>query len=424
MPGKKYIKRFIYFLFVLLTFVACNASKRMKNQNVANIYQRNNSVIHPQFVVFHSGDSISELYFKLNSKELLYSRQNNSDLTANVLISCKLIVSFGAKQIIDSASIKLTDINNDGSEKDIIGKMNLKVAYGTNCLLEVNIIDLNRGKSLKSFINVDKTNNLNRQNFIVKQKDKDIPLFRYYLKQGEEVSVFYKNNKIAPLYVNYYKREFPLPAPPFSVSEHVSFQYKADSIFRMAVDDNGRVDFLPLNEGFYHIRVDNNESEGLTLYRFPNDFPEIKLHEQLLYPLRFITTKQEYEDMNLSNDKKEVVDRFWIQIAGSKEKAREMIRIFYNRVQDANGYFTSYMEGWKTDRGMIYLIYGPPNAIYKTTYSENWVYGEENNLMSLTYTFVKVDNPFSDNDYALERNSLYRNSWYMAVDMWRQGRIH
>lgn len=409
---------------MLAILSGCNASKKVKNQNVANIYKRNSSLLHPQFTVFHSEDTISELYFKLNSKELLYSRQNDDNLTANVLISYKLMASFETKEVVDSASIKLVDTNNDASEKDIIGKMNMNVAYGNNYLIEVNVIDINRGKSTKSNINVDKTNNLNRQNFIVKQKGTDIPLFRSYLKQGEEASVFCKKKSISPLYVNYYKREFLLPAPPFSVAERTPFQYKADSMFRVAFNDSGRIDFQQMNEGFYHFQVNNNESDGLTLYRFDTDFPEIKLPEQLLFPLRFITTKQEYEEMILYKNKKEAVDRFWMQIAGSKEKAREMIRIFYNRVQDANSYFTSYLEGWKTDRGMVYLIYGPPNAIYKTTYSENWVYGEENNLMSLTYTFVKVNNPFSDNDYSLERNSLYRNSWYMAVDMWRQGRVY
>jgi hypothetical protein len=93
-------------------------------------------------------------------------------------------------------------------------------------------------------------------------------------------------------------------------------------------------------------------------------------------------------------------------------------------VQDANYYFTSYLEGWKTDRGMVYLIYGSPNVIYRTLNSETWIYGEENNVNSLSYSFTKVNNPFTNNDYTLERSVVYKQSWITAVDIWRQGRTY
>jgi hypothetical protein len=44
--------------------------------------------------------------------------------------------------------------------------------------------------------------------------------------------------------------------------------------------------------------------------------------------------------------------------------------------------------------------------------------------MALSFTFVKLDNPFSDNDYALQRSANYRNLWYNAVDLWREGRVY
>ncbi len=93
-------------------------------------------------------------------------------------------------------------------------------------------------------------------------------------------------------------------------------------------------------------------------------------------------------------------------------------------MNDANAHFSSYLEGWKTDRGMIYLIYGSPNTIYRTANTENWIYGDASNINSLQFMFVRVDNPFSDNDFSLERSGNYRQQWYMAVDVWRQGRAY
>jgi len=36
---------------------------------------------------------------------------------------------------------------------------------------------------------------------------------------------------------------------------------------------------------------------------------------------------------------------------------------YYTRVAYANEHFRHYIDGWKTDRGMVYIIYGPPSAV-------------------------------------------------------------
>jgi hypothetical protein len=35
-----------------------------------------------------------------------------------------------------------------------------------------------------------------------------------------------------------------------------------------------------------------------------------------------------------------------------------------------------------------------------------------------------VDNPFSDNDFKLQRSPGYKSNWYRAVDAWRSGRVY
>ena len=42
----------------------------------------------------------------------------------------------------------------------------------------------------------------------------------------------------------------------------------------------------------------------------------------------------------------------------------------------------------------------------------------------MRFTFAKIDNPFSDNDYKLERNQNHRSIWYRAVDAWRRVRVY
>ena len=144
----------------------------------------------------------------------------------------------------------------------------------------------------------------------------------------------------------------------------------------------------------------------------------------MVEPLRFITSKKEYNSLKESDNTKEALDEFWLDNTVNAERAKELIKHYYSRVEGANRYFSSYTAGWQTDRGMIYLIFGPPNIIYRSSGAESWIYGEENNFMSLNFNFVKVKNPFSENDYMLNRSPVYKSNWYRAVDSWRQGRVY
>ena len=118
------------------------------------------------------------------------------------------------------------------------------------------------------------------------------------------------------------------------------------------------------------------------------------------------------------------MDNYWLKKCGTAIRGKEVIKMYYNRVQDANMLFTSYLQGWATDRGMIYIIFGKPGVVNKTSTAESWIYGAESNMMALRFDFEKIDNPFTDNDYKLERNISYRSNWYRAVDSWRSGRTY
>ncbi len=78
----------------------------------------------------------------------------------------------------------------------------------------------------------------------------------------------------------------------------------------------------------------------------------------------------------------------------------------------------------KTERGLIYTIFGQPNTLYKQENAETWVYGEDASYKSLSFVFVKVINPFSENDYQLNRSDMFKDEWYKSVDAWRQGRAY
>jgi len=415
----------LHFSFFIFRFSSCTSSSRSStnNQNISHIYKTKQDGLHPKFAIFHRTGTTTELHFKINSKELLYSKLSGDGVfSARISIQYRLISSYETKDIIDSATVTMTDPFSN-TPKDIIGKIDLSATFTNGYLLEINFTDLNRNSSSKTFINIEKFNHSTRQNFIILSEKNKIPIFRDNISKDEKLFIRYRTAG-EKMHVRYYHRNFPLPAPPFSTGNTTPFEYHADSLFTLQLNEKDTTGINFSKPGFYHIQADTNTKEGLTLFRFNDDFPYVKKPSDLLEPLHYLTSKQEFESMNAVKNAKAAVDSFWITAGGGHDRARELIRKFYNRVENANEYFSSYLEGWRTDRGLIYIVYGPPNVVYKSSDSESWVYGEENNFNSLTFTFLKVINPFTDNDYRLERNQAFKTSWFNAVEMWRQGRVY
>ncbi|MGZ4053447.1 MAG: GWxTD domain-containing protein [Bacteroidia bacterium] len=418
------MKKNLAYLLLAFVIIACGTSRKAENKAPASSYKHDPNTIHPEFTVYHVSDSISELYFKINSKELLYTRANGVNFSTNVLISYRLLASYDAKEVVDSSSVRLLDVNDESVTKDLIGKIKVKALTPHSYFLRVTVADINRNISVTNVLTIEKENDLNRQNFLVKSKALDVPVFHSYIKLDDPLTITYKAKIAVTVFVRYYNREFPLAAPPFSISDPRPFQYKPDSTYMLQLSKDGITDFVAHKKGFYHIQLDTTKRDGLTLFNFSENFPDIKKADEMVPPLRFITSRQEYDEISTSANPRGSIEKFWLACTGSQDRAKEIIRKYYNRVKDANLFFTSYIEGWKTDRGMIYLIYGAPNVIYRTANAEVWTYGEENNINSLSYSFLKVNNPFSDNDYTLERSSVYKQSWGSAVDIWRQGRTY
>jgi GWxTD domain-containing protein len=409
-------------LFLLLIIVACSTPRNTGYKPESKTYKREANSINPDFLVHHLNDTLSELCFKVRSKELLYTRPDGFNFRSNLLISFRLTSNYDGKEFSDSASVRLVDENNEGVDKFLIGKIKIHARTLKNYFLRATVSDLNRNTEFTKVLFVQKDNDINRQNFIV-QSSANTLMFNNIIKSNDEVSIIYKDKISVKLFVRYYNRNFALALPPFSEAETKPFEYQADSTFEVQLKD-GVVNFTATKKGFYHFQLDTTQKDGLTLFNFSETFPNVKKIDELIPPLRFITSKSEFEEISSREDKKAAADKFWLSCTGSTERSKELIRKFYNRVQDANTNFTSYIEGWKTDRGMILLIQGPPNVIYRDGTRENWIYGEENSINSVSYLFSKVMNPFTDNDYELERSPTFKPLWFASVDAWRQGRVY
>ncbi|OFX54942.1 MAG: hypothetical protein A2046_10570 [Bacteroidetes bacterium GWA2_30_7] len=211
-----------------------------------------------------------------------------------------------------------------------------------------------------------------------------------------------------------------MPSPPFSLSGNKAINLKPDSTWQINLSDSCKIAISKI--GFYKISPDSIGDSGFIILCFNDNYPLVETSEKLLQPLRYLTSAKEFNDMDMFADKKNAVDNFWLKSAGNASRAKALIKIFYSRVIFANVYFISYKEGWMTDRGMMYIILGPPSIVYKTKNAEKWIY-TQSSIGNLSFIFQKVENKFTDNDYELFRTDSYKSVWYQAIETWRSGRV-
>lgn len=415
----------ILFVFISAIFFLWNCRTSSPNsvtrQNFATQYHSDQKVIRPSYVLYNVTDSLSRMYFSVNSNELLYQKNTyDAGYTARILLTYVVHPVAFPKVLTDSGHVVLSDIGQPGISKLLASHVDMDIYDAGEFYLEVIFRDLNKMTSSYELIYLDHHEKNARNNFLLTEENSETPLFKSYVGKDEKFSIRYLSEQYSRIYVSYYRNTAGPALPPYSTAERRATP-KPDSTWRMDVSPRDPVS-LPL-EGFYTFSVDSLAT-GITVARFHEEFPKILIARQLVYPLRYLTMRDEYVAMDTAKNVKKAVDEFWLRSTGSEERAREVIRNFYNRAEAANKLFGTEIEGWKTDRGMVYLIFGPPENVYRSVYSETWIYGNGGNTNGLSFVFDHKTNAFTDQEFILSRNVDYRINWITAVDSWRQGHVY
>lgn len=114
------------------------------------------------------------------------------------------------------------------------------------------------------------------------------------------------------------------------------------------------------------------------------------LNEDVLY---IITDEEKKAFKNLQTDeeREQFIEQFWLRRDPSPDsQENEYKEEHYRRIAYANERYASGIPGWKTDRGMIYITFGPPDEIESHpsggTYERPW---EEGGGTTSTFPFEK-----------------------------------
>jgi GWxTD domain-containing protein len=411
-------------LTIMSFFIQCKSTYTTTGtkHNLAAIYNPASSTIHPVFRVYHNSDQTSLLLIKIFPSELLFNQANvEGEFISKVSIQVQLYEIDKDKPTLADSITYTYNINKKTVEKRFLTQIPLKTEMGKRYQMRIVTRDILRKEFNLSFVEVDKTSEFTEQNFNVVNQN-GIPYFNNNIPAGSVFRIEHRNDSLKKLFIDYYKNNTPLPKPTYAMTSEEFFYDRPDSTYILDYSSNLYIAFS--YEGLYRYRFDTCQAEGLTIVNLGIDFPRVKTPAEMIDPLAYITTTPEYQRLLDDKNNKLTVDRYWSKIGKNVNRARELIRIYYNRVYFANYYFTNNKPGWKTDRGMVYIMYGPPHDLKKTPDSETWIYSKEGSTNSINFTFSYAPTPFSVNNFILIRSESQEWHWHEAYDAWQRGEIY
>ena len=412
-------------------FNSCKTSQQtVDNKDLSYLYNPTKNPINPRYNIINKTDELSELSVRFSTSDLFFSEANPQGVaTASILITVKLYSISQGKALADTAVLDLSIVKDTGRQ-EYVYNLPLKVEKGVEYVAEVKILDRLRLIVAQDFVEFNTLSYNNRYNFRVEGHFDKNELFSSVLRIDEYVNLLYSRGHIDSLYISFYKSFREVPDPPSMLLPEKTLDY--DPLQFVAIPYSDSLPMMFPKEGIYLCSIARNIKDGFTFLNLGSTYPKVTTPEKMIEPLIYLTSQDELAELKSAAKPKAALDDFWIKCGGNVDKARELIRIFYTRVLYSNYYFTSYKDGWRSERGMIYIIYGPPDKVYKTADGESWGYkkpvikskwGGRYTVTDsyLFFNFKKRENVFSDNDFYLSRSETLVTFWDKAIASWRKG---
>ena len=193
-----------------------------------------------------------------------------------------------------------------------------------------------------------------------------------------------------------------------------------------------------LDRGNYRFEafIENEDGDGEDEFYKAREFsvksenyPALKSPEELARPLYYLMNEKKYRKLLQIEDAdslKQQIDRFWLSNIEDKNTARNVLQLYYERVEQANKQFSNFKEGWKTDTGMMYILFGPPWYVESSLDMMKWSYSynREDPRYNFLFEMTRIKSQFYPfENYLLQRHSQYYNVEYQQRNLWLSGQI-
>lgn len=404
-----YKQTFILILFLqLLSIGKVFGQKIFIDENISYWYNVSNEV-HINHNVFFAGDS-AHLYLEISFKQ--------GRLFDNYDFVYELHESYHKLNILSSDTLNIEDHIIAIKSNKIFAFIKLPRKDKTDIAI-IKVINKKTGIDYIYDIPLIEDYNFSTDGLVFYHADGITPILNSFINKQQTFQLKSINDFNAPVHVFYYAQYFDEGVPPMIIEDQrTSKELKIDSVFTIQVNES----FSLKNEGLYFFQKDSSSANGVGIRVQNPHFPLLKTFDKVIEPLIYISTRSETDAIRNTQNPNEAFEKYWLKLTKIPSLATSTVRNYYERVGGANYLFTNFEEGWKSDMGLIYIIYGPPNDVYKSEEIIDWVYNRDLTMPVVRFSFYKVKNVFTDQHYTLLRKKNYDKNWFKAVELWRKGK--
>lgn len=389
---------------------ASNAVQPKSNaSDFSAMYNPSSSVINPQIKTVVSTPGEADVFFRLRTQEIKNALANPLENEFGLYVKY-FLRNADDFRVVDTASLRFSF--NVSDAEYVYGRFKVAIRENIRYKLVVDFVNARYDVHKRLLCDIKNTAVFNDNDYVVKTMADEV-LFSNVVRSGQTVKIEagYKAKNVD---IEYYAQKNFVPLPPYW-SSAVKSPNVPDSVFRYTFGTPIKFDA----PGFYAIgSTAKNDKFGIVVSQNVS-YPTINTIADMAEPMKLLCTQREYESIDSSANKKKAVDAFWLGLSRNEKSAKEQVRVFYSRVVLANMLFPSNDEGWKTDRGMIYVMLGPPTIVNITPTSEEWSYGS--GQQGMVFTFENYSG--LNNDFSLLRSNTYQSIWQQVITTWRSGKI-
>jgi len=400
---------FSFCLFGLIFFSQGLFGQKVYIDENISYWYKINSDLHINHNVYVKEDS-AHIYLEIN--------YNNQKIYDDYHYLYELHESYHTLDIAESDTLNIKDHILAIKANKIFVKF--MVPYDDNIdLFIIRLTDKKTGIDYAYDIPMIENYNFSSDGLLLFEKDTITPYLRGFTNVNESLMLKSIDEFSQPVYCFYYNHYFDEALPPMVVEDQrAGRDLTIDSVFTVAIGET----MTFTKEGLYFFQKDSSSADGITIRVQDKYYPLLKTFEEVLPPLIYISTRSETEKIRNSPNPQQAFEDYWIDLVKIPNLATSTVNKYYERVEAANFLFTTFEEGWKSDMGLIYIIYGPPNDVYKSEEIIDWVYSQDLSMPNIRFSFYKVKNVFTDYHYTLLRKKNYDKNWFKSVELWREGK--
>jgi len=400
---------YVRYFSILSILVLLNSCVTYQSSTFKELYATPENTYTEMYVTLQDkNDDTTYLWLFINNETIQYIKKPK-DTMPSCSLSVNIIAENTLQNIIEDSLTKFISEYKRNPKSMMYFSFALSLRKNFPYNIYVQVVDINRGNAQKAIVYYKKPE-IPTPSGIYLDSGKT-PYFQKWIYAGNSIYIAnYEDNA----YLHYYDNINVVPPSPFADTDT---QYATPSSSRTLPYGIHKMKFD--KEGLY---VFNFGQKTMTMLCVPPGFPKLYRWEDIVLPIRYITTRREYENIINSPNPRNEFENFFLDITDrDKNAAKKIMRTYYRRVFISNKEFSLTRYGCLTDRGMIYIVLGPPLVVQKQDTVERWFYGSEDSPFTISFVFKKREVLPQVFDYVLERGQEYKFTWYKAVDFLRRG---